>query len=358
MRIRGAGKQAAGGPAGQRYLARLPPTVVARFLITGGAGFVGRHVTRRLLERGDTVVVVDPIAPLTGGVDPADGWPLFDPRDFDGFSFVKMDCRDWFRQNPTERFDAAFHLAAIVGGRLVIEHNPLAVADDLPLGAHYWEWAKVAQPGKSVIFSSSAAYPVSLQRPDHYRLLTEDDIRFDGSDLGMPDLSYGWSKLTVEFLSRLAYERHGLPSVCYRPFSGYGEDQDDTYPFPSICKRAIASRGAETLTVWGSGRQMRDFIHIEDCVTGILATMGAVDDGSAFNLSTGRLTSFIEFAEIAARACGYAPLVTGTSDKPEGVFARGGETAKQAAHGFTATTTFEEGVARAIAYYDARASRA
>ena len=68
-------------------------------------------------------------------------------------------------------------------------------------------------------------------------LLTEDMISFD-LELGMPDMSYGWAKLTCEYLARLAYEKHGLKSVCYRPFSGYGEDQDDTYPFPSICKRA------------------------------------------------------------------------------------------------------------------------
>ena len=53
-------------------------------------------------------------------------------------------------------------------------------------------------------------------------------------------------------------------------------------------------------------------------------------------------------------AAGYDPQVTGTSNMPEGVFARGGDTAKQAAHGFIAETTFEEGVARALAYYDAR----
>ena len=75
-------------------------------------------------------------------------------------------------------------------------------------------------------------------------LLKEDMISFDG-DIGMPDMSYGWAKLTCEYLARLAYEKHGLKSICYRPFSGYGEDQDDAYPFPSICKRALANRGAQ-----------------------------------------------------------------------------------------------------------------
>ena len=82
----------------------------------------------------------------------------------------------------------------MVGGRLMIENNPLAVADDLAIDAAYWQWAKRAQPRKSVCFSSSAAYPVSLQTADHYVLLKEDMISFEG-DIGMPDMSYGWAKL-------------------------------------------------------------------------------------------------------------------------------------------------------------------
>ena len=97
-------------------------------------------------------------------------------------------------------------------------------------------------------------------------------IGFD-QNIGMPDMSYGWAKLTCEYLARLAYEKHGLKSVCYRPFSGYGEDQDNSYPFPSICKRVLAHQGAKVLDVWGSGKQMRDFIHIDDCVAGVVATM-------------------------------------------------------------------------------------
>lgn len=324
-----------------------------KILITGAAGFVGRHFTRRLLEAGHEVHAVDSVAPLTGGVHPDAGWPLFDPRAYDGFRFYHQDCRTFFQERRDTDFDLAFHLAAIVGGRLVIERNPLAVADDLSIDAQYWQWAVQARPAKSIIFSSSAAYPISLQRPEHYELLREDMIRFDG-DLGMPDLSYGWSKLTMEYLSRLAYERHGLKSVCYRPFSGYGEDQDDTYPFPSICKRVLENRGAERLIVWGSGNQMRDFIHIEDCVTGVLETMGKIDDGDALNLSTGLFTSFKAFTRMAAEQLGFSPEVVGTSDKPEGVFARGGDTAKQQALGFTTTIPFEEGIRRALAYFDAQ----
>jgi GDP-L-fucose synthase len=323
---------------------------VRKILVTGGAGFVGRHVVRRLLEAGDEVHAVDCVAPDTGGIEPRRGWPLFDPREFKNFHFYKEDCRTWFARVTDSDFDYAFHLAAMVGGRLMIENNPLAVADDLAIDAAYWQWAKVAKPKKSVCFSSSAAYPISLQRADHYVLLKEDMITFDG-DIGMPDMTYGWAKLTCEYLARLAYEKHGLKSICYRPFSGYGEDQDDAYPFPSICKRAIAHQGAEELTVWGTGTQMRDFIHIEDCVDGILGTMDQIDNAEALNLSTGIFTSFIEFARLAAEILGYHPRVRGLSDKPAGVHARGGDTTKQNQLGFKPKLDFRAGIERALAYY-------
>ncbi len=321
-----------------------------KVLITGGAGFVGRHFVRRFLELGDEVHAVDNLAQYTGGIHPDAGWPLFDPRPHNRFHFYHQDCRDYFRRVNDTDFDYCLHLAAMVGGRLMIENNPLAVADDLSIDAAYWQWAKVAKPKKSLCFSSSAAYPVSLQRPDHYQLLREDMINFDG-DIGMPDMSYGWAKLTCEYLARLAFEKHGLKSVCYRPFSGYGEDQDDAYPFPSICKRVLANRGQRVLHVWGTGTQMRDFIHIDDCIDGVIGTMDKIDNGDAINLSTGIFTSFIEFAQLAAELAGYRPQVLGMSDKPAGVHARGGNTAKQVALGFRYQIDFRTGIQRALNHF-------
>jgi nucleoside-diphosphate-sugar epimerase len=321
-----------------------------KILITGGAGFVGRHFVRHFLENGDEVHAVDCIAPLTGAIDPAAGWPLFEPRDFSNFKFFREDCREFFKRVRDTDYEYAAHLAAMVGGRAMIENKPIAVADDLSIDAEYWQWATAAKPAKTLCFSSSAAYPIKYQREDDYVLLQEDMIDFD-DDIGMPDMSYGWAKLTCEYLARLAYEKHGLKSVCYRPFSGYGEDQDDSYPFPSICKRALANPGAKVLTVWGSGKQMRDFIHIDDCVAGVIATMDKIDDGNAVNLSTGIYTSFIEFARMAAKLCGYSPEVRGMSHQPAGVYARGGDTRKQIALGFAHKIDFATGVKRALDYY-------
>jgi len=320
-----------------------------KILLTGGAGFVGRHLARRLLEAGHEVHCVDPIVPLTGGIEP-ERWPEFDPRDFRNFRFHREDCRAWFGRVDDTDFDYAYHLAAVVGGRAMIENQPLAVADDLSIDSEYWQWAVRAKPKKTVCFSSSAAYPVRFQEKVGHRLLSEDMIDFS-KDLGVPDYSYGWAKLTHEYLAKLAFEKHGLKSVTYRPFSGYGEDQDDHYPFPSICKRVLEMKGKPKVTVWGTGDQMRDFIHIEDCADGILATVDRIDDAQALNLSTGKLTSFKEFARMAAKQAGYAPEIAGQTEQPAGVFARGGCTKKQEAFGFKARIGFDEGVRRALEYF-------
>ncbi len=324
-----------------------------KILVTGGAGFVGRHLCKALLERRDAVICVDNIVPLTGGICPItnDGWPLFNPFDYKNFTFIKDDCRNYFmRVNDTD-FDEVYHLAAMVGGREMIEHNPLAVAEDLAIDSLFWQWAKKTKPAKSVCFSSSAAYPIKYQRQQGYKLLTEDMIDFQ-DNIGLPDLSYGWAKLTHEYLARLAYVKHGIKSVTYRPFSGYGEDQDIAYPFPSICKRALDEKNSQRLYIWGSGDQMRDFIHIEDCIRGILSTMHHIDDGKAINLSTGRLTSFKEFAKIAANMVGYNPEICGTSSKPEGVFARGGDVTLQKKLGFEFAISFAEGIKRGILFQE------
>jgi GDP-L-fucose synthase len=99
---------------------------------------------------------------------------------------------------------------------------------------------------------------------------------------------------------------------------------------------------------------MRDFIHIEDCVDGVLQTMERIDDGDALNLSTGILTSFKEFARLAAELCGYSPEVLSTSDRPEGVFARGGDTTKQKQFGFQYRLSFRDGIKKALAHFEAK----
>ncbi len=323
-----------------------------RILVTGGCGFVGRHLIGALLERGDEVVCVDPIVPLTGGLLP-DNWPFFNPGDYKGFTFIQKDCREFFAEDSSY-FDIAHHLAAMVGGRLMIDHEPLAVAEDLAIDAMFWRWTQKVRPGKCVYYSSSAAYPVQLQKSEGYRLLTEGDIVF-GGDIGMPDMTYGWAKLTGEYLGQLAFAKFGIKCCSYRPFSGYGEDQDLTYPFPAIAKRVIDYVGPGDFVVWGSGRQMRDFVHIDDCVSCILKTEPQVEDGSAINISSSIYTSFIDLATMMLNLEGKAAKVIGMSDRPEGVFARGGAREFQDKLGFAPVIPLIDGAKRMLDFQRGRA---
>jgi nucleoside-diphosphate-sugar epimerase len=323
---------------------------MVRALVTGGCGFVGRHLVERLLTEGLDVVCVDSLVEGTGALHP-DLWQRFPSS---RFSFFEEDCRLFFTR-PVEHFDYVFHLAALVGGRVTLETRALDVAEDLAVDAELWQWASRAKPGSVVFFSSSAAYPVSLQTIDNHRLLAEDMINFDAA-IGVPDLSYGWAKLTGEYLMKLYVERYGRRAIAYRPFSGYGEDQDLAYPFPAICRRLLAEKGAAEVFVWGSGRQCRDFIHISDCIEFIWQTRELLPDGASLNLSTGIATSFIELAETISQQIGWQPDVVGRSSHPEGVFYRCGDTALQRSYGLIPSISLEEGIARMLEHL--RAERA
>ncbi|MCK7536124.1 MAG: NAD-dependent epimerase/dehydratase family protein [Marinilabiliales bacterium] len=127
----------------------------------------------------------------------------------------------------------------------------MAVALDLSIDAEFFYWITRHKPERVLYPSSSAAYPTSLQTESDAIALSEGDIDFK-KNLGVPDMTYGWSKMTGEFLAQIAAKHYGVSVVCIRPFSGYGEDQDLTYPVPAIAARA--ARQEDPFEVWGSGK--------------------------------------------------------------------------------------------------------
>ena len=324
-----------------------------KVLIFGGAGFVGRYYVEHFLKKGDSVEIIDNIAPLSGGIHPRK-WKIFNPYKFKNFIYYNLDCRNFFKKKFSKRYDLVINLAAIVGGREVIEYNPLAVAEDLEIDTAFWRWA-VRNKNKIkhiITYSSSAAYPIHLQKKNNNRLLKESDINFDKNFLGKPDLSYGWAKLNNEYLALLAYKKYRIKNTIFRPFSGYGSDQDLNYPFPSIIKRAIGHDNKKKFIVWGSGHQMRDFIHIKDVIRGSLLISKKVKNGRAINLSSGKFISFIDLSKKILKILGKKDLkVLGNSSKPEGVFARGGSTIVQKKYGFIPKISIDEGIKMAIQFF-------
>jgi UDP-glucose 4-epimerase len=311
-----------------------------RSMVTGGCGFVGRHLIRRLMSLGHDVWVVDD---LSAGLHPecwlegiterhADDWGQRYSVGDQSFTFIHEDVTaTLLRQlgripNSTgvalPEFDYIYALASVVGGRTKIDGDPIGVGIDLAIDASFFLWLvrNKEKIGKVLYASSSAAYPVNLQKHEGHVALDESMINFTTGELGQPDMTYGWSKLTGEYLSCLAASHYGIDIACVRPFSGYGEDQDLTYPVPAIAFRV--ARGDNPVTVWGTGEQGRDFVHIEDCITAMLAVVERIHDGSGINIGTGKLTTFLEvaakFLQLAGRSAAIRPMI----GQPVGVQSR------------------------------------
>lgn len=298
--------------------------MVMRALVTGDRGFLGRHFAAELRRRGWDVIGLDTKASSS------------------------QDCRSFFRRQiayrntPYLTFDLVVHCAAVVGGRATIDGDPLATAESLSIDAEMFRWAAVARPGRVLYFSSSAAYPVEYQAHGRTEALQEDDVYFS-STVGTPDQVYGWSKYIGELLANRLRETE-VPVTVVRPFSGYGEDQDDTYPFRAILERV--RRREDPLEVWGTGEQVRDWIHVDDVVAGTLAVAESGTEDPV-NLCTGVATSFLDLTSMMARAAGYSPVFKPLVDKPAGVAYRVGDPARMLRH-YEPKVALADGILRAL----------
>lgn len=306
-------------------------------LVSGGCGFVGRNMVKRLFHKTqDRVVFIDD---LSVGTHPSSWLDVPQGRSIGNATFFGADERLLFIQDDfrnvlrglhdapvffipfgwkVDKLSDVFHFAAIVGGRAKIDGDPMMVALDLSIDAEFFYWICRHKPARVLYPSSSAAYPVDLQTESDAIALSEKDINFDR--MGKPDMTYGWSKLTGEYLAQISAQYYGVKVTCIRPFSGYGEDQDLSYPIPAIAARA--ARREDPFEVWGSGNQGRDFVHIDDVLDCVEVAMDSIHDGTAINIGMGRLSSFREIIEIFCRLAGYQPTIKPLLDKPVGVHSR------------------------------------
>lgn len=306
-------------------------------LVTGSAGFIGRHFVQKLEN---------------------DGWDVFDIdlAERPGYS---SDVLYYFNEYD-KVFDLVVHCAYHVGGRSGIDGVNLNFPKNIQVDAAMVEWAVRTKQKRVLYFSSSAAYPIQLQgKPASPYRLRERDLNLDlegreGAvgeplDLG-PDKEYGWAKLTGERLARDA-RRNGLAVTVVRPFSGYGEDQSLDYPFPSIVRRAQAGE----LMVWGPPGQCRDWIHIDDVVEGSLAVVESETEDPV-NICTGVATEMGDLMRLAYKTAhgvtpeeasdGFATVIYDES-KPTGVFYRVGDSTRFNQY-YTPKISLEEGIRRAL----------
>jgi nucleoside-diphosphate-sugar epimerase len=279
-------------------------------LITGHKGFVGKYFWKKL-DNGKNSLT---------GIDIKDG----------------IDCRDFFKKSDTQ-FDLVIHLAAMVGGRETIESRPLLVADNFSIDSEFFQWCLKTKPKKVVYFSSSAAYPTFYQQEGRQRILREDmQSRFN---MKQPDMTYGWSKMVGEYLASFVDNVY-----IFRPFSGYGKDQDLNYPFPMYVKRALEKQ--DPFEVWGNGMQTRDFIHINDIVDAVITSLDNAPSGP-INLGTGIATSFLELAEMCMNTVGYKGKIVTRPEKPIGCMHRVSDNSKMLSF-YTPKISLEQGIWEAV----------
>ncbi|HSL57246.1 MAG TPA: NAD-dependent epimerase/dehydratase family protein [Acidimicrobiales bacterium] len=306
-----------------------------RVLVTGGGGFLGRHLVRACIADGAEVDVVEvrPVPPEPGCA-----------------SWVTADMTAWL---PTvdRRYDLVVHLAARIGGRTGIEHQPFVVASNTGLDAVLFDFAARTRPQRVTYVSSSAVYPIDRQMTLDAHPLQECEVELARGVVGSPDLTYGWSKLCGEHMAGLLQDRFGVDVTVYRPFTVFGPGQSDDYPLTAIAQRALERR--DPLTVWGTGRQQRDLVFIDDFVDVFRATWAEGDPGRPMNIATGVATSFIDVATCAARIAGYDATIEPQLDRPEGVRCRVGSPARIPLR-VRPRTTLESGLRELMTWLEAR----
>lgn len=264
---------------------------MARYLVTGGCGFIGSHLCSRLTAQGHRVRVLDDLSTgHVGNLAPGAELVIGDVAD-------DLTVRDAMAQ-----MDGCFHLAAIASVERGVRDWIGTHRTNLSGTIATFEAAR--QEGEArgtklpVVYASSAAVygdPASLP--------------VEETTPARPLSAYGADKLGCEFHARAGGEVHGLRTAGLRFFNVFGPRQDPRSPYSGVvsifCGRI--SRG-EPLTIHGDGGQTRDFVHVTDVVSALIAALaGASRQAPVLNVCTGRATSVRDLALLLGEAWGQQP---------------------------------------------------
>lgn len=237
-------------------------------LVTGAAGFIGRHLLCRLHRLGARLTALD--------LEPGERLP--------GVRWIRADVRDISGANPDGvRAEVVFHLAAVLGVRYAAENPAETVSVNVAGTARVLGLARSLGAARFCLLSSSEVYG----EPDTLPITEDAPTR--------PRSVYGWSKVCVEELLQ-AYTYGGMQGVVIRPFNVYGPGQRDDFVVSRFIRQA---REGRPLTVAGDGTQRRVFTYVDDLVTGMLLAVSRSDRPyGVFNIAG---EGDISIAELAQR---------------------------------------------------------
>jgi UDP-glucose 4-epimerase len=305
--------------------------VSSRALVTGGAGFIGSHLTERLIDEGWDVLVVDDLS--TGHLD-----NLATARARGHVKFHQIDIREPEFTTAVERFrpDAIFHLAARVSAiESLVE--PLRDAEVNVLGTiNVLEAARRAGTERLVFASTGAIYGDAVKLPAR-----ETSTLHPRSPLGI-------SKKAVEDYLRFYRDTHAIEYASLRLASVFGPRQD---PFAGTGAVAIFARlmiDGKRPVIFGDGHQTRDFVFVDDVVDAFVRA-GGVEGSRCLNVGTGRATTIVELFRLLADLVGFRELPVFRDPRPGEVSQSVLDSAAAAKTlGWRPWTSLEEGLALTV----------
>ena len=295
-----------------------------RYVVTGGAGFIGSNIVGALTRDGCPVTVLDN---LSSGYES-------NLRPFPAVRFFKGDVRDPEAvATALEGADVVFHLAASVGNKRSID-DPVTDAEINVLGTiRVLEAARKYGVRKIVVTSSAGIFGELKTLP------IREDHQVE------PDSPYGCTKLCQEKLC-LAYAKlYGIDAVALRYFNVYGPNQRFDAYGNVIPIFAFSMLRGEPITIFGDGEQTRDFIHVDDVVQANIKAARTPSVTGAYNIASASRITINELVRLLERASGITPKVSHGPERPGDVRHSLADISKaQAAFGFSPIVGLEEGL--------------
>lgn len=300
-----------------------------RFLVTGGAGFLGGHVVKALEARG---------AGHVGVVRSRE----HDLRGAAG-------CRAALELH---RPDVVLHLAATVGGIGANRENPgVFFRDNALMGIHLVEECRAAGVAKVVVVGTVCSYPKVLPVP------FREDALWDGypEETNAP---YGVAKRALAVMLDAYRRQFGLRSAFLLPANLYGpEDHFDlatSHVIPALVRRLLeaSARGHEDVVLWGDGTPTREFLHVRDCAEALCLAAERLDEPVPVNVGSGREVSIAELAALVQRIVGHRGRILWDPAQPNGQPRRALDSSRaRELLGFTARVGLEEGLREVVDWY-------
>ena len=301
-----------------------------KVLVTGGAGFVGSHLARKLVSLGATVTIVDDLS--TGRAE-----NIEDIRR--NVLFLKGDLRDLRTAvKACSGRKYIFHLAADMGGMGYIDRNPAILNNNLRIDLNMLAVARADLDLEAFLYGSSACiYPEYKQSISLARRLRESDAY-----PAQPDTDYGWEKLTAErFFQELPVRLPRFHNV-FGPYSSF--DERGKAPMHLIVK--AIKHPKPPFEIWGDGKQTRSFLYIDDCVDALIKLMES-DFQEPINIGSDRLISINDIAQIIIRISGKNIVARYNLHKPQGVRGRNADiTLARKVLGWEPKISLEDGLSR------------